>query len=49
MDRCPICGLPEQNDGSEETLYICECDEDDELGPAGKSGTVGWLGGEYDR
>ncbi len=24
--RCPICGLYELNDGSEETLYTCECD-----------------------
>jgi len=26
--RCPICGLYELNDGSEDTLYTCECDED---------------------
>lgn len=25
---CPICGLYELNDGSEETLYTCECDDD---------------------
>lgn len=28
--RCPICGLYEENDGSEETLYTCECDEEEE-------------------
>lgn len=24
---CPICGLYELNDGSEDTLYTCECDD----------------------
>lgn len=28
--RCPICGYYELNDGSEETLWTCECDEADE-------------------
>lgn len=25
--QCPICGLYELNDGSEDTLWTCECDE----------------------
>lgn len=29
--RCPICGLYELNDGSEETLWTCECDVDEDL------------------
>lgn len=24
---CPVCGLYELNDGSEDTLYTCECDD----------------------
>jgi len=28
--RCPICGLYELNDGSEEALWTCECDEEDD-------------------
>lgn len=29
-NRCPICGCWELNDGSEETLYTCECDIEDD-------------------
>lgn len=29
--RCPICGLYELNDGSEETLWTCECEDDEDL------------------
>lgn len=29
--RCSECGLYELNDGSEETLYTCECEIEDML------------------
>jgi hypothetical protein len=28
---CPVCGLYELNDGSEDTLYTCECESDEPI------------------
>ncbi len=41
--RCPICGLYELNDGSEETLWTCECE--DLTGCKNDCGEVVRLGG----